>query len=87
MPNYLSLVMQVAADEGVEITFSQARYTARRIEKRDDAQDVVDPYAYVLQHWDETGETAIKNVQDERNRAAAERRHKEKAASVAALAA
>jgi len=66
--------MQVAADEGVEITFSQARYAARRIEKRDDAKDAIDPYAYVLQHWDETGETAIRNVQDERNKAAAARR-------------
>ena len=66
--------MQVAADEGVEITFSQARYTARRIEKRDDAKDVIDPYAYVLQHWDETGELAISNVQKERNEAAAARR-------------
>ena len=74
MPDYLSLVMQVAADEGVEITFSQARYTARRLEKRDDAKDVIDPYAYVLQHWDETGETAIRNVQLERNEAAAARR-------------
>jgi hypothetical protein len=74
VPNYLSLVMQVAADEGVEITFSQARYTARRIEKRDDAQDVIDPYAYVLQHWDETGELAIEHVQRERDAAAARRR-------------
>lgn len=87
MPDYLSLVMQVATDEGVEITFSQARYTARRIEKRDDAKDVIDPYAYVLQHWDETGETAIRNVQDERDKAAAERRVNKKAASVRALAA
>lgn len=63
--------MQVAADEGVSITFSQARYAARRIEKRDDAKDAIDPYAYVLQHWDETGELAIANVQKERNEAAA----------------
>jgi hypothetical protein len=83
VPNYLSLVMQVAADEGVEITFSQARYTARRIEKRDDAHDAMDPYAYVLQHWDETGETAVKNVMDE----CAARRINKKAASVTALAA
>ena len=74
MPNYLSLVMQVAADEGVKITFSQARYTARRLEKRDDAHEAIDPYAYVLQYWDETGEFAIKNVQNERNAAAAARR-------------
>lgn len=79
--------MQVAADEGVQITFSQARYTARRLEKRDDAKDVIDPYAYVLQHWDETGETAIRNVQDAHDKAAAERRINEKAASVPALAA
>lgn len=79
--------MQVAADEGVEITFSQARYTARRIEKRDDAKDAIDPYAYVLQHWDEVGETAIRNVQDERDKAAAARRITKKAASVTALAA
>lgn len=58
MPDYLSLVMQVAADEGVSITFSQARYTARRIAKRDDARDAIDPYAYVLQHMDDTGEIA-----------------------------
>lgn len=74
MPDYISLVMQVAADEGAEITFSQARYTARRLAKRDDMRDVVDPYAYVLQHWDETGELAVKNVQKERNEAAAARR-------------
>lgn len=74
MPDYLSLVMQVAADEGVEITFSQARYTARRIEKRDESRDAIDPYAYVLQHWDETGETAVANVMQERNEAAAARR-------------
>ena len=65
MPNYLNLVMEVAHDEGVKISFSQARYTARRIEKRDDAKDAIDPYAYVLQHWDETGETAVKNVMNE----------------------
>ena len=66
MPNYLSLVMQVATDEGVEITFSQARYAARRIEKRDDAHEAIDPYAYVLQYWDETGEFATDNVMAER---------------------
>ena len=58
--------MQVAADEGVAITFSQARYTARRIEGRDDARDAIDPYAYVLQFWDETGEEATDNVMAER---------------------
>lgn len=65
MPNYLSLVMQVAADEGVEITFSQARYSARRIEKRDDSRDAINPYAYVLQYWDETGEWATDHVMAE----------------------
>ena len=74
MPNYLSLVMQVAADEGVEITFSQARYAARRIEKRDDAQDAIDPYAYVLQHWDPTGEEATDNVMAAQNATNAARR-------------
>lgn len=65
--------MQVAADEGVAITFSQARYTARRLEKRDDAKDAIDPYAYVLQYWDETGELATDHVMAERQANAARR--------------
>lgn len=65
MPNFLPLVIQVAAEQGVDITFSQARYTARRLDKREDAAEVIDLHAYVLQHWDETGETAVKNVMNE----------------------
>lgn len=65
MPNFISAVMAVAADEGTTISFSQAKKIARRIEKREDAQQVIDPYAYVLDFWDETGELATDNVMAE----------------------
>ena len=54
--------MAVAEEQGADITFSQAKKIARRLERREDARDVVDPLAYVLQYWDETGEIATDNV-------------------------
>lgn len=64
-----------------------AKEAVRRLENYVHTPDELEQLlAYCLHYWDETGEVAIENVQDERDKAAA-RRIKEKAASVPALAA
>lgn len=65
MPNLLPVVISTAASKGQDLSFSQAKKIARRLEKRFDSYSVIDPEAYVLHFWDETGETAVKNVLNE----------------------
>lgn len=74
MPKLLPTVMQKNNDESLGLTFSQMKKAARRMEKRCDGWLQEDAEAYVLQHSDITGETAVKNVIQERNEAAASRR-------------
>lgn len=77
MPNLLPLVMTTAESKGQDLSFSQAKKIARRLEKRFDAWSAMDPLAYVLHFWDETGELATDNVMKEN----AARRILEKAAA------
>ncbi|MFI8412839.1 hypothetical protein ACIGB6_10215 [Paeniglutamicibacter gangotriensis] len=77
MPNLLPLVMTTAETKGQDLSFSQAKKIARRLEKRFDAWSTMDPLAYVLHFWDETGELATDNVMKEN----AARRILEKAAA------
>lgn len=65
MPNLLPLVIATAKEKGQELSFSQAKKMARRMEKRLTSYREVDPLAYVLHFWDETGETATDNVMAE----------------------
>jgi hypothetical protein len=74
MPKLLPTVMQKNNDEFLGLTFSQMKKAARRMERRCDGWLQEDAEAYVLQHSDITGETAVKNVQQERNEVAASRR-------------
>jgi len=79
--DYLSELARYNAINGITATFSEMKKTARRIgrivEENEAARNAVDPFAYVLQFWDETGELAVDHVMAERaeaNRKAAERR-------------
>lgn len=79
--DYLSKLATYNESHGITATFSEMKKTARRIERicneNEAARAAVDPLAYVLQYWDETGETATDNADAERaeqNKAAAARR-------------
>lgn len=76
--DYLSELARYNARNNITATFSEMKKTARRIERicteNEAARNAVDPLAYVLQFWDETGELAIRRVQKERNAANAARR-------------
>ena len=74
MPNLLPIVMRKNNEDGLGLTFSQMKKSARRFEKRCEGWLQEDAEAYVMQHQDPTGEEAVKNVQHERNEAAAARR-------------
>lgn len=65
--------MQVAAEKCEELSFSQAKKIARRLEKRCESWGNIDPLKYVLDYWDETGEVATDNVMEENARNAARR--------------
>lgn len=62
MPNLLPIVLTTAETKGQDLSFSQAKKIARRLEKRFESYTEIDPYAYVLHFWDETGEVAVTNV-------------------------
>jgi len=68
--DYLSELARYNAEHGITATFSEMKKTARRIgriaEENEAARNAVDPLAYVLQFWDETGELATDNVMEER---------------------
>jgi len=61
-------------EQGLSLTFSQIKKSARRFEKRCEDWLLEDAEAYVLQHQDPTGEEAVNNVMQRRNEAAASRR-------------
>lgn len=65
MPNLLPLVVATAEQKGQVVSFSQAKKIARRLEKRFESWSEIDPLAYVLHFWDETGELATDNVMNE----------------------
>lgn len=68
--DYLSELAGYNERNGITATFSEMKKTARRIERicveNEAARTAVDPLAYVLQFWDETGEEATDNVMAER---------------------
>jgi len=68
--DYLSELARYNQEHGVTATFSEMKKTARRIgrivEENEAARNAVDPLAYVLQYWDETGELATDHVMEER---------------------
>lgn len=84
MPNFLTDLAKHNEIHGITATFSEMKKTARRMERiynqNEAARKAVDPLAYILQFWDETGETATDNVMAEQleraacNAAAARRR-------------
>ncbi|WP_146008911.1 hypothetical protein [Zhihengliuella halotolerans] len=67
MPNFLNLLAQYNSEHGVSATFSEMKKTARRIERAysERADDGADPYEYVVDYADPTGETATDNVMTE----------------------
>ncbi len=74
MPNLLHIVMQKNNAEHMDLTFSQMKKSAHRFEKRCEGWLQEDAEAYVLQHSDITGETAVKHVMAEQNHINAARR-------------
>lgn len=74
MPSLLPTVIRVANEKGYPLRGFEAARLARKLERRFKFAAEVDPYKYVLDYWDETGEIAIENVQKEINKAAAARR-------------
>ncbi|NWL34474.1 hypothetical protein [Paenarthrobacter nitroguajacolicus] len=69
--DYLHKLAHYNKQHGITATFSEMKKTARRIERickeNEEARNAVDPLAYVLQHWDPTGEEASENVDAERH--------------------
>lgn len=65
MPNLLPIVMRKNNEDGLGLTFSQMKKSARRFEKRCEGWLQEDAEVYVLQHQDPTGEIAVKNVMAE----------------------
>ena len=76
MPNLLSLTKKLNADKNLGLSRTEVIAAATAMEKRCEGWLQEDAEAYVLHFWDETGETAIRNVQKERNAANAARRLK-----------
>ena|GEM_PF-6924595 len=60
MPNFLNMLAAHNAEHGIQSTFSELKKTARRLEKayEERLDQSIDPYAYVLQYADDTGEIA-----------------------------
>lgn len=63
---YEKRIRDFAAEKGVEMSRSKAQRLALRLVKRITAGFEVDVEQYVLDYWDETGETAVANVMDPR---------------------
>lgn len=74
MPKLMSLAKKLNADKSLGLSRSEVERAAALMEKRCEGWSQEDAEAYCLQFWDETGETAIRNVQHEHNKAAAARR-------------
>ena len=76
--NFMNLLATHNAEHDIHLTFSELKKTSRRIEKafNERPDKSVDPYAYVLQYRDDTGEGATDgyDTERERNRVAAAQR-------------
>lgn len=63
MPNFLTLLADYNEQHGIRLSFSEMKKTARRIEASYRARrNAADPYSYILDYADETGEVATDNV-------------------------
>lgn len=74
MPKLLSLTQKLNADKNLGLSRGEIAAAAAAMEKRCEGWLQEDAEKYVLHFWDETGETAIRNVQKERNATNAVRR-------------
>ena len=74
MPKLLSVAKKLNVEKNLGLSRTELAAAAALMEKRCEGWSQEDAEAYVLQFWDETGETAIRNVQKARNKAAAARR-------------
>ena len=86
MPKLLPIVMRIAEIKGMDLTPGQGTKMARRFEKhraeleknptntRPRITTEQQALKYCLDYWDEVGELAISNVQQEIHQAAAARR-------------
>ena len=67
--DYLTQLANYNKRHNITATFSEMKKTARRIERicteNEAARKAIDPLAYVLQFWDETGELATDHVMEE----------------------
>lgn len=63
---YEKRIRDFAAEKGIEMSRSKTQRLALRLVKRITAGFEVDVEQYVLDYWDETGETAVANVMDPR---------------------
>lgn len=59
---YEKRIRDFAVEKGVEMSRSKSQRLALRLVKRITAGFEVDVEQYVLDYWDETGETAVANV-------------------------
>lgn len=66
MPSLLPVVIRVANEKGYPLRGFEAARLAKKLERRFEHAAEPDPYAYVLQYWDETGELATDHVMAER---------------------
>jgi len=74
VPKLLSVAKKLNVEKNLGLSRTELAAAAALMEKRCEGWSQEDAEAYVLQFWDETGETAIRNVQKARNKAAAARR-------------
>lgn len=74
MPKLMSLAKKMNVDKNLGLSRREVEAAAAAMEKRCEGWLQEDAEKYVLRFWDETGETAIRNVQKERNAANAARR-------------
>lgn len=74
MPKLLPTVMKKNDSDGLNLTFSQMKKAARRLERRCEGWLQEDADVYVMDHSDITGETAVKNVMQDINETNAARR-------------
>ena len=58
MPKLLPIVIRVANEKGIVLRGFEAPRIAAKLEKRFQFSGEPDPYKYVLDYWDETGEQA-----------------------------
>lgn len=74
MPKLMSLAKKMNTDKNLGLSRTEIASAAAAMEKRCEGWLQEDAEKYVLHFWDETGETAIRNVQKERNAINAARR-------------